>query len=77
VRELKFGDGIRILKRITGGSWGHVIASCATSSVQDIDIRELYTIIRISRDHVYIFGASSLFKNHALTREMDVDKNPT
>ena len=55
---------------ISGEIWGHVIVSCAAQTAEDIDVKELYTMIRASREKTYIVGDSALFRNHPLLREM-------
>ena len=70
------GVNLRTLYGISGESWGHVIVSCAAQTAQDIDERQLYTMIRAARDKTYIVGTPSLFQNHPLLREMQDVVNP-
>lgn len=70
------GVNLRTPYGISGEIWGHVIVSCAAQTAQDIDVRQLYTMIRAARDKTYIVGTPSLFQNHPLLREMQVVVNP-
>ena len=54
---------------ISGEIWGHVIVSCAAQTAEDIDVKELYTMIRASRENLYCGGFSTLSKSPAFARD--------
>ncbi|MDA7618222.1 hypothetical protein N8703_02865 [Verrucomicrobia bacterium] len=64
------GVNLRTPYGISGESWGHVIVSCAAQTAQDIDVRELYTMIRASHEKTYIFANSQILQNHPLFRNI-------
>lgn len=64
------GIALRTPYGIRGESWGNVIITCATQTVQKIDVRELYTMIRASRTRVFIVAAPNVIHYHPLFRNM-------
>ena len=47
---------------ISGEIWGHVIVSCAAQTAEDIDVKELYTMIRASREKPILWGIQHSFE---------------
>lgn len=67
--ELK-GIALRTPYGIRGESWGNIIISCVTQNPQEIDVRELYTMIRAAKTRVIIIGERGVVDYHPLLRNI-------
>lgn len=66
------GVSFRTPYGIRGENWGNIIVSCVSNSPQDIDVRELYTMIRASITRAIIIGQPNILKYHPLLRNMGI-----